>query len=174
MVQIAIAVGSNCERERNISLGLDALQNVFGDLRLSCVYESIAEPNHEDHPPYYNLVATAKSTLAVVDIKTILRQIEDQCRRQRNSCNVTLDLDLLLYGNLVDCINGQALPHPDIERRAYVLRPLMELFPHAVHPVKGETYQRLWQQFPVSLNAIPVDFIWNGQVVSIAAPLVSL
>ena len=59
----------------------------------------------------------------------------------------TLDLDLLLHGNRVGRVAGKNLPHPDLLTRAWVLGPLAELAPQAIHPVTGERMDALWQRF---------------------------
>lgn len=166
MPRVVIAIGSNCERERHIASALDRLQAAFGDLQISSVYQSCASQPDEDHAPYYNLVVVVKTPLAVAEIKAHLLAIEDRCQRQRGAAQVTLDLDLLLYDNWVGCFDQQDLPHPDITRCAYVLRPLMELLPDEQHPVLQQSYRALWQQFPLSSDLTPVDLVWQGAVIS--------
>lgn len=64
------------------------------------------------------------------------------------------------------------LPRADILECAYVLRPLADIFPDDLHPVVGKTYRTLWQQHCddyVAQSALePVDFVWNGQLISSA------
>ena len=55
-----------------------------------------------------------------------------------------LDLDLLLYGSMVD--PDRKLPRPDILRYAFVLGPLAELAPALVHPVTGQAFNGAWQE----------------------------
>ena len=51
----------------------------------------------------------------------------------------TIDLDLLLYGNLVVDEDDLQIPHPELTKRSFVLVPLVELDPLLVHPVSGDT-----------------------------------
>jgi 2-amino-4-hydroxy-6-hydroxymethyldihydropteridine diphosphokinase len=55
----------------------------------------------------------------------------------------TLDLDLLLYGDLVCKENGLTLPHPRMHERLFVLDPLCEVAPEAFHPVLHKTIREL-------------------------------
>ncbi|HCB49754.1 MAG TPA: 2-amino-4-hydroxy-6-hydroxymethyldihydropteridine diphosphokinase, partial [Chloroflexi bacterium] len=60
----------------------------------------------------------------------------------------TLDLDLLLYDDLVSHANGIHLPRLEITEHACVLKPLVDLAPALVHPVQHKSMQQLWQEFP--------------------------
>ena len=55
----------------------------------------------------------------------------------------TLDLDLLLWGNCVIDLPGLVVPHPRMHQRSFVLDPLCDLVPDAVHPLLGETFAAL-------------------------------
>lgn len=54
-----------------------------------------------------------------------------------------LDLDLLLYGKLIMETTQLTLPHPRMDRRLFVLTPLVEIWPDAYHPVKNQTASQL-------------------------------
>ncbi len=80
---------------------------------------------------------------------------------------VTLDIDLLSVGDLAGVIDGVSLPHEDILRRAFVLKPLAELLPRECHPVTGQRYAELWAHFHSGDQCLrPVDFSWRGSVIS--------
>lgn len=82
-------------------------------------------------PDYVNAVAQLSTTLSAPALLQALQQIENGAGRERPYRNAprTLDLDLLLYGSAH--INSPALtvPHPRIQERAFVLRPLADLAP---------------------------------------------
>ncbi len=175
MVQIVVSIGSNIQREKNICAALDNLSDKFGELCISPVYKSMANgPGLEESLFYYNLVVAFQTELAVNDIKPVLRSIEDQQGRQRNIDVVSLDIDLLLCGEWIGEYEGSAIPHGDIAECAYVLRPLMDLFPDQKHPVFGKAYSELWQSFSKELALVPVDFIWNQKIISTAVCLSAL
>jgi 2-amino-4-hydroxy-6-hydroxymethyldihydropteridine diphosphokinase len=68
------------------------------------------------------------------------------CRTARNFR--TLDLDLLLYGDLIVKDGKLQIPREDIERYAFVLEPLAEIAPTLKHPVLQLSYEELWQKMP--------------------------
>jgi len=83
-------------------------------------------------------------------IKETLSHIESRFGRNRRENRFsarTLDLDLLLYDDIVRHDSRVNLPHPDIRRYAFVLRPLAEIAPDLRHPETGLICARMWQQF---------------------------
>src|SRR5262249_31395597 len=87
-----------------------------------------------------NAAAQLQTTLSPEDLLKALLQTEQRFFRVRNWPNAprTLDLDLLLYGDLIRTDVDPILPHPRMLQRAFVLVPLMEIAPNAWHPVCGE------------------------------------
>lgn len=188
MTQVVLGVGSNIEREKNICAALDELTKNVGDLAVSPVYQSVAEikpalattetisggisatqGDSKDTDFYYNFVVAFDTELSAISIKALLEEIEVSLQRQRNTGIteiVTIDLDLLLYGDWVGELDGNAVPHHDITNYAYVLRPLADLLPRQEHPVYKKSFAELWAEFDKARELLPVDFVWDGCVVS--------
>jgi 2-amino-4-hydroxy-6-hydroxymethyldihydropteridine diphosphokinase len=147
MAQVYVSVGSNVDREQNISAALQALTERYGDLRQSSVYESAAVGF--DSAPFYNLVVGFSSQESPREIQGQLHDIEDRCGRQRTATLSarTLDLDLLLYDDLVLTDGKLVLPREDINQYAFVLGPLAEIAGSARHPVTGVSYADMWAAF---------------------------
>jgi 2-amino-4-hydroxy-6-hydroxymethyldihydropteridine diphosphokinase len=146
-----ISIGSNIEKERNIPSAIRALQTHFGPLTLSSVYET--EPVGFSGDTFYNLVAGFDSELDVKGVGKILRQIETDHGRAREAHKFsprTLDLDLVLYGELIVREGRLQLPRDEILRYAFVLEPLAEIAPHLRHPINQETYAELWEKYDKS------------------------
>lgn len=160
MATIYISLGSNIEREANTRAGVRALQQEFGELDLSSVYESEAVGFEGD--VFYNMVIACDSQLDVHATNSKLAQIEDENGRDRSGpkfSSRTLDLDLLLYDDLVINEKGLHLPRDEILKYAFVLWPLAEIAPHLVHPVAGKDYAKLWAEFDKSKeNLRPIEF----------------
>jgi 2-amino-4-hydroxy-6-hydroxymethyldihydropteridine diphosphokinase len=147
MPQVYVSVGSNIDRQRNIAIALQALTELYGELQQSPVYESAAVGF--DSAPFYNLVLGFSTQDSPQSIQDQLHAIENRCGRQRTATLSarTLDLDLLLYDDLVMKQGKLVLPREDISRYAFVLRPLAEIAGSARHPVTGVSYADMWAGF---------------------------
>ena len=88
---------------------------------------------------YLNAVAQIRTSLAPLDLLHALQAIESRHGRQRPFAGAprTLDLDLLLYGNLVMASDELTLPHPRLHERAFVLVPLAEIAPETIVTGRG-------------------------------------
>ncbi len=151
MARVYLSVGSNVDRDRSVRSGLAALRSRYGALDLSPVYESRAVGFSGDD--FYNLVVGFDTGDTVHEVADALHVIEAQHGRSRHGQRFaprTLDLDLLLYGDLVLHEPGLELPRAEIERYAFVLRPLADIAGAERHPVSGRTYAELWAAFDAS------------------------
>jgi len=168
MANVFVSIGSNIERYTNISASLDALAEQFGQLRLSRVYESEAVGFEGDN--FLNLVAGFQSDKGVGELLAILRQIEDDNGRLRNGprfSSRTLDIDILTYDDVVGEVDDVELPRDEIEHNAFVLLPMVDIAPNALHPALGETYQSLWEAYDQGQQKLwPVQFNWRGESIS--------
>lgn len=162
MARIYISLGSNIDREWHVRAAVRELQAVFGSLQLSRVFESEAVGFQGD--AFLNMVIGAETDLPVAQVIAAFKQIEDRYGRVRDGvkyCGRNLDLDLLLYDDLV-CQQPVELPRAEILHNAFVLWPLAELAPQTCHPVTGQTFALLWQQYPQAAQQLwPVDFIFE-------------
>ncbi len=106
-------------------------------LQVSSVYRSA--PVDASGPDFHNAVAVLQTTLAPLALLDALQAIEQQFGRQRPYANAprTLDLDLLLLGDLQLQSPRLTVPHPRLHQRAFVLQPLLELSPGLVVPGLG-------------------------------------
>ncbi len=143
-----ISIGSNIEREHNVHSSLVALEKQFGKLVISSIYES--EPVGFTGDAFYNLMVGFESNLEVKAVAKQLRQIELDHGRTRDSQKFSarsLDLDLILYGDLIIHDGRLQIPRDEIERYAFVLEPLAEIAPNLTHPVSHISYAKLWAEF---------------------------
>jgi 2-amino-4-hydroxy-6-hydroxymethyldihydropteridine diphosphokinase len=143
-----ISIGSNIDKDKNILASLQALEHHFGTLTISSIYES--EPVGFSGDTFYNLVVGFDSGLVVKEVAKQLRQIELDNGRTRDSQKFsarTLDLDLILYGDLIINDGRLQIPRDEIERYAFVLEPLAEIAPTLKHPVNHASYADLWKKF---------------------------
>lgn len=138
---VFIALGSNLDKPRDqVRRALGALESMSGMRKLRCSSLYQTEPvGNLDQPMFINAVASAETMLAPEILLDRLRAIEADHGRIRGEPNGprTLDLDLLLYDDLMQSSPSLTLPHPRMHERAFVLVPLAELAPNTVIPGIG-------------------------------------
>jgi len=107
-------------------------------VRSSSLYRS-APVGYLQQPDFINAVAQLETELAPRTLLDTLLALEHECGRTRDFCNAprTLDLDVLLYDDLIHHEHGLTIPHPQMHLRAFVLQPLCEIAPDCVIPGVG-------------------------------------
>ncbi len=147
MPQVFVGIGSNIDRANHIRTAVKELRKVNERVVLSSIYESPAIGFDGDN--FYNLIATYESDAPLQEILDELFELERRHGRVRGINRFaprTLDLDLLLYGDLVRHDEQVQIPRPEITQYAFVLKPLSEIAPALRHPVSGLTFHELWGQ----------------------------
>jgi len=136
---------------------LSALARLGRIEAISSVYQT--EPvGFRDQPDFWNLVLRLATTLAPAELLGALQAIELAQGRMRPFPNAprTLDIDLLLYDDLVLDEPALRLPHPRMTERAFVLRPLAELDPALRLPAGGGAVDELARALPARPRAEPI------------------
>lgn len=142
MTRALIGLGSNCgDRGDNIRREVEALDTEDGAikvLRVSAIYESLPW-GVTDQPNFFNGVAEVETRLTPHGLLARLKDIEKELGRRptRRWADRLVDLDILLFGELVIDEIDLKVPHPYIAERDFVLHPLRELVPEMVHPKLG-------------------------------------
>jgi len=140
-----LGLGSNLgDRHGNLIEAIDRLRARARLVDLSAVYET--EPwGVADQPRFLNSACAIQTDLSPRDLLVLLKAIEADMGRQptvRYGPRL-IDIDLLLYGGAVVETPDVSVPHPRMAERAFVLAPLCEIAPDAVHPVLGESVREL-------------------------------
>ncbi len=160
MARIYLGLGSNVEPERNLRLGIRELQKRFGVLELSRIYRNGAVGF--EGPDFLNLVVALDTTMSPMDIDRELDRIHKLAGRSRTEAKFAsrpLDIDLLLYGDLVQD-KPPRLPRADVLEYAFVLGPLADIAPALIHPLTGVTIAEHWRDFDHARHPLePVDVI---------------
>jgi 2-amino-4-hydroxy-6-hydroxymethyldihydropteridine diphosphokinase len=145
---VHVAVGSNVEPERNLALAARELEREFPGVRFSPWYRNRAVGF--EGADFINFVVSFTTELPVHAVVARLQAIEALCGRQRDAPRWeprSMDLDVLLYGDLVLDEPRLKLPRPDLVKRAFMLGPLAALAPNLVHPTEKRTIGELWHCF---------------------------
>lgn len=147
MNEVFVGIGSNVEPERRVREAVRQLRQHFGKLKISPVYRNPAVGFKGDD--FLNLVVAFKADAGAEEVHATLDTIELKCGRIRGGPRYaprTLDLDLLLYGDLVT-ETPVRLPRREILKYAYVLKPLVDLAPERRHPETGRSLAEHWRDF---------------------------
>ena len=164
MSQVFVSIGSNIDKEKNLRSCVKALQQTFRQCQLSSVYQSGAIGFEGDD--FYNMVVSFETTLSPKIVNDVLLAIETQHGRVRGKNRFVsreLDLDQLLYDDLVLNENGVCLPRAEITQHAFILKPTAELAAHKVHPSIGKSFAELWNGFDQSCEPLThIPFEWRA------------
>lgn len=154
MTTIYLGFGSNLgDRAQNIVLARERLRELGVDLiEYSALYES--EPfyffNEDKNQPWFlNQVARAATELKPLALLQLTQQIEKEVGRTSKSSAPdgpegdgrihyaprVLDIDILLYDDLILKTEALEIPHPRFHARRYDLKPLAEIAPRTIHPI---------------------------------------
>ncbi len=148
MPAVYVAVGSNVEPERNLALASRELRREFPDVAFSPWYRNRAVGF--EGADFINFVAGFSTSLPLEALLARLHAIEALCGRPRDAprwAPRTMDIDVLLYGELICDTPAVKLPRPDLLKRAFMLGPLAALAPDLLHPTEKVTIGELWQRF---------------------------
>lgn len=155
MASIYLGLGSNIEPRRNLKLALLELQHRFGDLSVSNTYKN--SPVGFVGDDFMNLVVKIESEVSAQDICKEIELIHNLSGRQRAGNkwgSRPLDIDLLLYNDLILDEKPVRVPRDDILKYSFVLRPMAELAPELIHPVTGKSMLTHWQEFDAASHPL--------------------
>jgi 2-amino-4-hydroxy-6-hydroxymethyldihydropteridine diphosphokinase len=155
MSRVYVAIGSNIDPEDNISKAAAELARLFPGAHFSSWYRNRAVGFAGDD--FVNGVVGFTTELSLRSVIEQLHSVEALCGRPRNAprwAARSMDLDVLLYDDVVCAEAAITLPRPDLLKRPYMLGPLAEIAPNVVHPTAGLTIAELWQRFDREAHAM--------------------
>lgn len=156
-----IGLGSNVgDKKANCRKALELLAGAGRVTKVSSFY--CTEPvGYREQEDFINAVAEIETGLSPQELLALCRQIEEDLGRAREVRwgPRTIDLDILLYGDrsVHDHDPDLTIPHPLMTERRFVLAPLAEIAPLALHPVSGKTAERLLHELKNYHQAVKCD-----------------
>lgn len=149
---VYLGLGSNLgDRPANLRRAVEAIGELAATevVSVSSLYET--EPRmYAKQPDFLNACASIRTRLEPRKLLEELLAIEQAMGRTRRVDNGprTLDVDILLYGQLIIDQPGLQIPHPGVAERAFVLVPLAQIASEVAHPSLDETIGELLEACP--------------------------
>jgi len=145
-----ISAGSNlADRKANLEFALDSLAKGNTVKKVSSYFET--EPvGYLNQPWFLNLAIELESPLSPLQLLALCQQIEASCGRVRTFSNAprTLDLDILLFDDIMINEEKLVIPHPRLSERRFVLEPLAQIAPEVMHPAMKKSIRALLEECP--------------------------
>ena len=149
-----LGLGSNMgDRLWNLRAGLEEIERRAGPVLASLAYET-HPVGIVDQPAFLNAACRIETNLSPGDLLGAMlatEAVQGRVRSVRGGPR-TLDLDLLLYDDLIVDEPELVIPHPRMRERAFVLVPLAEIAPHVLDPVSGLSAQQMLDRLPRPLG----------------------
>lgn len=162
MARVYVSIGSNIEPEKNIVGAVKTMRQRYPSMTLSPVYRSAAVGF--DGEDFLNLVAEIETENSLAQIKSELMDVEKTFGRKTSDKGFqsrTLDLDLLLYDDVIRHDAEFDLPRAEISHYAFVLKPLSDIAPDKVHPETGILLSEMWRNFTDKGLLSPIEIRFN-------------
>jgi 2-amino-4-hydroxy-6-hydroxymethyldihydropteridine diphosphokinase len=143
-----LALGANLgDRAANLQLAVDALARAAEILAVSAIFETVpvVVPGSGEQPDYYNAVVSVRTDLTPLGLLGVAHEIEATAGRVRDVRwgPRTLDVDIVVFDEVVSDDPVLTLPHPRAHERAFVLAPWVDIDPDARIPGRGAIAQLL-------------------------------
>lgn len=162
MARVYLSLGSNLEPQRYLQAAVAELRQRFGAITVSPVYRSRSVGF--DGADFVNLAVGLDTELSPQALNDWLHALEDRHGRRRDVpryADRTLDVDIVLYDDLVT--SGAAhlqIPRGEL-KHAFVLKPIADIAADVLHPLSGQSMAALWAAFPADLEPLERE-LWQA------------
>ena len=142
---VYLSIGSNLgDREKNLAFAYNKLKCILKNIKSSSLFKT--EPMYNTgQPEFMNAVFSGECDIGPYELLEYIHTLEDKAGRDRAKAGWKgprpLDIDILLYGDIVSADPVLTLPHPGIKERGFVLIPLAEIAPDLAEPGTGVKYK---------------------------------
>ncbi|WP_291530516.1 2-amino-4-hydroxy-6-hydroxymethyldihydropteridine diphosphokinase [Bacteroides sp. UBA939] len=150
-----LGLGSNLgNKEQNLRLAVQQIEKRIGKVVSLSAFYATAPWGFASDNTFLNAAVCVETERPPLEILSETQAIECEMGRIHKSVggvysDRVIDIDLLLYGNLILDTSSLKLPHPLMHKRLFVMEPLAEIAPYIIHPVLGKTIQELYDALTV-------------------------
>jgi len=153
-MNIIILLGSNLgDRLANLKQAIASIASFSSILQHSNIYQTAAWGN-TDQADFLNQAIEIQTHQTAENLMQALLAIESQMGRVRLQKwePRIIDLDIIFYGSAIHNSDFIQIPHPEMQKRAFVLKPLLDIIPNFEHPILKQTITQLWEKCPDQLE----------------------
>ena len=149
MAEVYLGLGTNLgDKENNLNLAMDEIRKRVGEITSLSAFYATDPWGFDSQNSFLNAVCKAHTTLSPFEVLSTTQAIEKDLGRIRKSIggqysDRPIDIDILLYDNLIIDTPQLSIPHPLMHKRLFVMEPLTEIAPELVHPVLQQTMKEL-------------------------------
>jgi len=149
MAEVYLGLGTNLgDKENNLNLAMDEIRKRVGEITSLSAFYATEPWGFDSQNSFLNAVCKAHTTLSPLEVLSTTQAIEKDLGRIRKSVggqysDRPIDIDILLYDNLIIDTPQLSIPHPLKHKRLFVMEPLTEIAPELVHPVLKQTMKEL-------------------------------
>lgn len=157
---VFLALGSNLgDRQKNMEAAYQKIEERIGNIVSKSALYYTEPVGFESENKFVNAVCEVETNLNVHAVLKETQQIEKEIGRNSKSENQQyedriLDIDILLFGNLIVEEPDLIVPHPRFHLRDFVLTPFAEIAPHTVHPVFDKSILQLKKELNISNGCV--------------------
>lgn len=149
MPTIYLGLGTNIgNKKENLTRAIEALSLALGNYTALSTFVETEPWGFDSDNTFLNCVVAFDTTISPTELLDTTEEIERRLGRTTKSTgrmyhDRIIDIDILLYGNDTIETPRLTIPHPLMHRRDFVLKPLTEIAPHAIHPTTGKSIEEL-------------------------------
>ncbi|MBQ5644474.1 MAG: 2-amino-4-hydroxy-6-hydroxymethyldihydropteridine diphosphokinase [Bacteroidaceae bacterium] len=149
MPTIYLGLGTNIgNKKENLTRAIEALSLALGNYTALSTFVETEPWGFDSDNTFLNCVVAFGTTISPTELLDTTEEIERRLGRTTKSTgrmyhDRIIDIDILLYGNDTIETPRLTIPHPLMHRRDFVLKPLAEIAPHAIHPTTGKSIEEL-------------------------------
>ena len=150
-MHVYFGLGTNLgDKEQNLRLAVQHIEERIGKVVSLSAFYATAPWGFASDNAFLNAVICVETSLPPLEILSVTQSIEKEMGRTHKSVNGVysdrvIDIDLLLYGDLVLDTPVLRLPHPLMQERRFVMEPLAEIAPDVMHPGLGKTLGNIYR-----------------------------